>query len=202
MVQPINGPVRVFVAIPLSTACRAALGSAVSGLRSEGGGTGIRWVPRENFHVTLKFLGGIEPREIERLRRTLEALAAQSSAFEMECCGAGVFPSIKRPRVFWVGIVEPTGALEALAAQIRDACVEYGDSCEDLPFRAHLTVARLRSARSTRGLQAMLERAQALGPIACPVGTIELLRSDLGPGGSVYTPLDSFPLNPGKENEC
>ncbi len=149
--------------------------------------SGARWVRPEGVHLTLRFFGDTPPDRIEQLRPALAAAASGCEPFEAQVAGLGTFPGPgKPPRVLWLGIRVPSPAL-ALQAACERAAVAAGFPAEERPFRGHLTLARFRE----RVLR------PALPPVdlgAVRLETLLLLRSDLRPGGAVYTPIDRFAL--------
>ncbi len=186
-------PLRVFVAVDLPQDVRQALKTAQEALcarRFE-----IRWVKPENIHLTLKFIGDTPPADLLRIGPALRAAAAASAPFTLAARGAGVFPGIKAPRVVWAGLSGELPALFALQQSVDKALAAAGFAPETRPFKAHLTLGRVKGRLRPAELLAAL---QALGQWASPtfrVARVTLFQSDLHPGGAVYTPLDVVPLN-------
>jgi 2'-5' RNA ligase len=177
--------VRAFVALELDAEVREALAALVDSLRPRV--TGARWVRPESVHLTLRFLGDTSPERVERLRPLLAAAAAGCDPIEAQVARLGTFPGPGRPpRVLWLGIQLPSPAL-SLQAECEKAAVAVGFPAEERPFRGHLTLARFRE----RVLRPALPPVD-LGPVR--LHTLALVRSDLRPGGAVYTSLARFPL--------
>jgi 2'-5' RNA ligase len=177
--------VRAFVALELGAELRTALAELISSLRPRV--PGARWIRPEGIHLTLRFLGDTPPDRIETLRSSLAAAARECPPLELRAERLDTFPGRgKPPRVLWVGTELPSEAL-ALQAACERAAVAAGFPPEERPFRGHLTLARFRE----RVLR------PALPPVDLGVSrleTLSLLRSDLRPGGAVYTPIERFPL--------
>jgi len=179
------GDVRAFVALELGAEVREAIGKLVASLRPRV--PGARWVRPEGVHLTLRFLGDTPPERIERLLPLLAAAASGCEPLEARSAGLGTFPGPgKPPRVLWLGISLPPSTVSLQAACER-AAVEVGFPPEERPFRGHLTLARFRE----RVLRPALPPVD-LGPIS--LETLALVRSELRPGGAVYTPIARFPL--------
>ena len=177
--------VRAFVALELGEEVRQAIGKLVASLRPRV--PKARWVRPEGIHLTLRFLGDTPPARIERIRPLLAAAASDCAPVEARVGELGTFPGPgKPPRVLWLGISLPAPAL-ALQAACERAAVATGFPPEERPFRAHLTLARFRE----RVLRPALPPVD-LGPV--PLRTLALVRSELRPGGAVYTPIARFPL--------
>ena len=170
---------RAFIAIRLEPAIRAAIAEALAALPPVGG---IKPVPPENLHLTLKFLGEIDRAQEQEVCRILRAVAAGHAPFALEARGTGAFPNRHRPRSLWVGLAE-SPALTALATAVRSQ-VPYGDGGR---FSPHLTVGRIQGADDTQ--RDFLPAFFALsGSFGCQtVAEIALMESRLGGGTPVYT---------------
>ena len=189
---------RAFVALCLDDRTRATLNAEIERLRPLS--RAVAWVPAQNLHLTLKFLG--EQSE-DTLAAAVDALAeaAVSTPFTLALHGLGAFPGMERPRILWVGVAE--GALEARALQTRvdTALQHHGFAPDSRPWHAHLTVGRVFDPRRWRRdtSPAMLEalaRAAASGFGTLPVARIVLMRSDLSPSGARYRELHAVELAP------
>lgn len=158
---------------------------------------GVSWVHQENLHVTVKFFGETTDAQVSAIYQVVKPVLAEFSSFDLELKGGGVFPDARRPRTLWVGIGGDVDVLTAVVTQIEQAVVSVGfpsslraSPSEDKPFRPHLTVARVKN--NHRRVGEMLESG-AFTDAFCfgrfRVERVTLFRSDLRPGGSVYTPL-------------
>lgn len=132
---------RLFFALPLPPGPGEILGRWQ---RSHGGIEG--WSRSEGLHLTLAFLGTRAPGELATLEATGATVAARHRPFPLRTASLGGFPEGDRARVLWLGVA-PDAALEALAADLRDALAAAGEAFDAKPFRAHLTLARFRRAR-------------------------------------------------------
>jgi 2'-5' RNA ligase len=193
--------VRAFIALRLDAAVDDAIAefidrlrgprhdeSANAGPRDRARDDGIRWVRRENFHLTLFFLGPAVARE--RLREVADALgaiAATTTPFTIAARSVGAFPSPSRPQVIWVGL--DGDALVALAARVAAAVKRCGFTPERRAFTPHLTIGRIRSMRSARRLEHPLKEAANSSFGVSRVDRMILYRSETGPAGSTYHEL-------------
>jgi 2'-5' RNA ligase len=158
---------------------------------------GVRWVGEGNLHFTLRFFGDLAPEDVQRAAGALEAVAPRHPAFSLELAGIGVFPGWKRPRVLWVGSGEGGEALVGLAGDLEREFRRAGLGREDKPFVPHLTLGRWRDAPSPLDPEAAGKAAGTFGPPGrFTVATVQLVRSVLSPGGSIYTPLYTARLRP------
>jgi RNA 2',3'-cyclic 3'-phosphodiesterase len=106
----------------------------------------------------------------------------------------GVFPDARKPRVLWCGISGDAAKLAALQKQLDNDFADIGFPAEARPFRAHLTLARIKDSRGLTGLDEALKKHSsfAAGEFTC--GSLILFQSRLTPQGAVYTRLAEFGL--------
>ncbi len=182
---------RTFIAIDLDRPVRDSLSRLQEELKSCG--ADVRWVKAENIHLTLKFLGDISEETAGDIVSILEKSCTGVSAFDIEVSGVGVFPDIKSPRVLWAGI-SGDAALRELHRKIEDGTASLGFRRENRKFVPHLTLGRFRSSGGRKIPADKLEkhRGSRFGPVR--VGSVILMKSDLGPGGATYTRIAEIPL--------
>ncbi|MDI6893228.1 MAG: RNA 2',3'-cyclic phosphodiesterase [Bacillota bacterium] len=177
---------RLFVAVELPPSLRRALGELVRHLAESR--ADVKWVEEENFHLTLKFLGEVDPARLAELAEALARAAGEMKPFTFEAAGTGAFPSPGRARVVWVGVGRGAGELGRLAAAVDSQLADLGFAPESRPFSPHLTVGRVRSPRGATDLARALEQA-SFPAREVAVEEIVLFQSALGRSGPVYTPL-------------
>ena len=122
--------------------------------------------------------------------------AEHVQCFDIHLAGLGAFPTLKRPRVLYIGIQAPA-ALEALQRGIEGASHRLGYEVEERPFSAHLTLGRVKqnvSATEQQQIRRAMESTQVDLHGTARVDSVHLYKSELNPGGSVYTRLYSVPL--------
>jgi 2'-5' RNA ligase len=154
----------------------------------------VRWIPPENFHVTLKFLGEVPEHRLEAVEAALSGVAQATQRMDLEISGFGAFPTIRRPRVLWVG-VEPTPALRCLKQDIEWALSDCGFDRETRAFHPHLTLGRAEEADGAGAFRGLDDEAAALeyrGMIL--VRKIDLMRSHLSKEGARYSIYQSAAL--------
>ena len=152
----------------------------------------IRWLPPENLHLTLRFLGETPDQELPGLRDALEAACSGQEAFDLTLQDAGAFPSADRARVLWVGVGDGLERLNALAGEVDAALERLEIEREKRPFHPHLTVGRARTGDARLGNPGS---GGNVGPIPFEVGVVELVQSRLSREGAVYSIIASFPLD-------
>lgn len=184
--RPEAKPLRLFVAIEVPDEVKDVVEGAFAPWRESF--PQARWVPRENLHVTLKFLGRTWPRLADWVPHRVEAAALDVSRFTARVHGVGSFPSAKRGRALWAGF-DDTDPLAALAAEIE---ASLGDEfpVEKRPFHPHLTVARSDPPLKLPAAYTATE----LESDEWEVGHVILFRSHLGRPAPRYEPLARFPL--------
>jgi 2'-5' RNA ligase len=188
--------IRAFVAIELSPEIQQRLQQVSEQLKQGLAGTPIRWVPVENIHLTLKFLGDVSLSNLDMVKKIIRTVSSQHRTFEVSAGGLGAFPKVHRPRVIWVGLEAPP-ELGAIQHAIDLETAKLGYASEDRPFSPHLTLGRVSrnvSADEIRVIASVLStrRIGFLG--VARVREIHLFRSDLQPHGAVYTSLFSAAL--------
>lgn len=177
--------VRTFVALLIPPAWSEHLGRIARDLAGQT--SGLSWVKPGNLHMTLRFLGDLGDSGVRRAGEAVERGAAGIPAFEAALGPLGGFPNLARPRVVWAGLSRGGGEAEALARAINGALTAAGFGGPDKPFRSHLTLARVRP--SARGLTALSQYALPPPPGPAILERVVLMKSDLNPAGSRYTPL-------------
>lgn len=187
---------RIFCAVELPGEVKSRVAERIKRLRSEFPHARASWEKPEKLHVTLKFLGEIEPSRTKDLSGAASLSASRVGPFQLTIADAGAFPPHGQPRVLWLGVEDASGRLTALQRSLEDACAAAGFPREQRPFKPHLTLARLRSPRGARELAAA-HRASQFEPQTFSVSELVVMRSELGPGGSRYTPLSHYPFGEG-----
>lgn len=193
--------IRSFVAIELPAEFKAALGSVEDNLRA-GHYPFVKWVNPSGIHLTLKFLGNIDPEKTIDITSALTEVAHRAFPFHLELGGLGVFPNLRRPRVVWVGIEGDIERLAALQKEVESALVPLGFPAESRPFSAHLTLARLREGISPGERENFGELVGSTAfhsELAFEVNAIRLMRSQLSPTGAIYHCLAVIALGMGKD---
>jgi len=182
---------RLFVSLELPAVLREGLRAACE----RGRRGGVLWVPAENVHLTLKFLGEVQYRLVPELKAAVAAVAGGAAPFDLSLAGAGCFPSARAPRVIWVGVDRGADEATALAVAVERALAPLGFAAEARPFRAHLTIGRVKEEKS--GAATCATKLKGLASFAAPPARTEalaLMKSTLMPAGSAYDEVARFPL--------
>jgi 2'-5' RNA ligase len=178
---------RLFVGVELDEASRSMAARVAAQLREDlGSGLRASWVPPENYHLTVRFIGHVPD---DRAPAILDALAPpiHSSPFDVTLAGCGSFPPRGPARVLWIGVTQGLASLAALHDELDRRLAPFGFEPEKRPFSAHLTLARLKdTGRTHTGRIAEILRSVPAGPVAFHVARTTVFESRLSPKGSTY----------------
>ena len=152
------------------------------------------WVRPENIHLTLKFLGNINPDRVPEVADALASAASSSQPFTLSLGEPGLFPEKGTPRVLWVGLADGESRLEKLHKEVDAALHGIGFEYEARPFSPHLTIARIKSLKNVRALKEEVTAENNIEKVSFEVTQIVLIKSQLSPAGSQYTVLEELPL--------
>jgi 2'-5' RNA ligase len=188
---------RTFIAIELDQELQQNLADLQTRLRRDVPPRAVRWVRPDAIHLTLKFLGDTSLAQVESVKEALARATQEVNPFEFTIGGVGCFPNTHRPRVVWVGLHEPTGALRRLRDAVEAQVAPLGFPTEKRPFHPHLTLGRTQRRASPAEVRALGETiaASAVGNIdEMSVREVCYIKSDLRPSGAVYTALSRASL--------
>ncbi len=189
-------PRRLFVALEPPEAVRRRIAAAAEKIRRSAGAAAdeVRWVPDQNVHLTVQFLGAVPEERVDGIGDAIAAAAAASRPFLLEVKGAGGFPNSRRPRVVWLGLSGEVDALAGLAGDLGGRLAPLGFAPEARPFAAHLTLGRARDPRGAPGLGGALAAAAQDEGMAWRATELVLFESHLSPKGPTYDPVRRAPL--------
>lgn len=153
------------------------------------------WVKPENIHLTVVFLGNIETQEMEAMAETVKGVCMGYRPFRVSLKPMGCFPNSRNPRVLWLGLDADPERMTRFRDALQRGLKSYGIREEERPFRPHLTLGRFRKPlRMEAQLNRLMSAYRDLTSPVCSLHELVLFKSDLKPGGSVYTKMQSFPL--------
>lgn len=195
------GSLRLFLAIELSEAAKAATGRLIQHLQDghPDAGSAVKWVQPELMHITLRFLGQVEPQCRLELEAALPGVAASVGPFHLTFAQGGVFwERARKPSVLWLGVPDassddegaedPGHLFEHLAASVEGACTTAGYEVDARPKLAHVTLGRVRRQRKGREqkgealrlLGEALEAVRLEEPLRVNVNEVVLMRTGCG----------------------
>ena len=186
--------IRTFIAVDLGEAIReraVALQEQVSPSAA-----GVKWVEKDNLHITLLFLGEVQQLDVNPICRTLKKQLAAVAPFTLEVTGLGAFPTLRRPKILWAGLSSGADELKAIHDRIEEPILNLGGyRRESRAFAPHLTLGRLSQEE---------DRAETWGPLvaqyadwqggAIVIDEVLVMRSELLREGPVYSIMGRAPL--------
>ncbi len=179
--------IRSFLAIELPSHTRSEIGRIQERLKVSR--AHVRWVKIEHIHLTLKFFGNIEEEQVASISSIMEEVTRNKRAFPISVNELGAFPSIRNPRVIWLGLHGWEENLSSMQGEIEKRLEEVGFLPEERPFRPHLTLGRVKSLKGRGDLVDLMERDRDVDLGSFVVDKLVLFKSDLRPTGPIYTPL-------------
>ena len=181
---------RAFVAIEVPGPVLDSLVLFQKELSATGGD--MKLVERQNLHFTVKFLGEVTESEATEVGARLGRLSPKAA--DVEVRGAGAFPTLSHPRVVWAGVsAEHEALVAAIASDVIGALGGIGEK-DDRPFRAHITLGRVRSGRNARQLADLLRSSSGRPFGVARLSELKLKSSVLTPAGPIYKNLGVYPL--------
>jgi RNA 2',3'-cyclic 3'-phosphodiesterase len=189
--------IRAFIAVELPEIFQQKLARTIEDLKIRKA-VPIRWVKSNNIHLTIKFLGDSTPDQIQKVESLLQKIGQQYEPFFLEIAGLGAFPNFHRARVVWVGI-KARPNLANMAKEIDQAASQFGFPLENRPFSPHLTLGRVAEYCTPDQSRKLGEILASFHPVEfgeTQAESLTLFKSELQPGGSVYTPLYKVNFGP------
>jgi 2'-5' RNA ligase len=188
---------RLFVAISLPENVRDEIEKVQEEMRSAVPGDFMRWTKREQFHLTLKFLGNVAASRVAELTEVLREACRPFGPMRLRAERIGFFPDMRYPRVAWAWVHDEKEVLPLLQRAIEVSTQPFTSERSEKDFRGHVTLGRTQGIKRP---QAEILSKFALGMIGRFFGEwkadrVELIRSELSSGGSRYTTLATVPLS-------
>ena len=188
---------RVFVGVDVGDAVRREVARVVATLtgKLEAVKTPpkVAWVKPAALHVTVRFIGEVEPTEVERLQELLMA-PIEVPPFELVWRGIGTFPSAKHPRALWLGVTSGAAPLAQVEAEVsRRLSGVHAVELDDRALLPHLTLGRVKMAGAGIDWPKILKSVE-VKHVSSAVDRVTLYRSQLSQQGPHYTGLVSAPL--------
>jgi 2'-5' RNA ligase len=187
---------RLFVAIALPEAVKRAIERTQDELRTALPSASVRWTRPEQFHLTMRFLGGVEVQQVDRLNEAVRRACGGSGDLQLRAARIGVFPGMRRPRVVWTGVDDRDGRLMALQRTIEAATAPFTDEPPQEAFTGHITLARCRDINRTEAskLSALVDRMAGRSFGEWTATSVDVMRSVTAPTGARYTTVAEIRL--------
>jgi 2'-5' RNA ligase len=156
----------------------------------------VRWVRPEGIHLTVVFMGNIKTEDLEAMGNEIGRVCSDFSPFHIALKGIGCFPNSRNPRVVWLGLVGDVEQMSRFRDRLQKQLSPFGIQEERRPFKPHLTLGRFKKAlRDEASLRKLMEKYKDLTSPVCTLDDFMLFKSDLNPGGAVYTKMLSWLLS-------
>ncbi|MCU0638581.1 MAG: RNA 2',3'-cyclic phosphodiesterase [Candidatus Krumholzibacteria bacterium] len=183
---------RLFFAVPIADDVRKRIYAAARG--SWPSDPPWRWIPWDNYHLTMKFLGEVDLPAVEPLCLAAREVARRVEPFRIRFGRFGALPDPARPRVLYYEAEEGAPELSRLSELVSRAVEPLGFPVEKRPFLAHLTLARVKIPPGPRDRERLRLVPPLPGDTVSPVDRFELVKSTLERSGAVYDTIERFPL--------
>jgi 2'-5' RNA ligase len=193
----IGETMRTFIAVNLPDELLNKISQITAYFKANLQNNTVKWVERQNLHLTLKFLGDITDQQSDDVKSILKTSFVDYAPFTFSIQGLGMYPNPRNPRVIWLGLTE-TEALSKINKTLNQVLVKAGIEKDTRPFSPHLTIGRVKPQASKDQVKIIGEflsqhNVDALGQIY--TSEIHFFQSKLTPKGPIYTSLLSVPLN-------
>jgi 2'-5' RNA ligase len=175
---------RLFIATLIPEDIRTLLTNYIKSLKRDI--DGVKWEKSEKLHVTLKFLGDVDDSKVEEIPDLLRKLVRGYSPFNINISDFGGFPNLKNPRVLYVSLSE-NEELSGFQSELDEGLSDLGFKKEDRKFIPHVTIGRVKK-------RIFIKEYPRVTQNPFEITKIGLIKSELRPEGSVYTPLKLFKL--------
>lgn len=189
---PSDEEIRAFIAIDLPLEVKSFLDRVAGDLKKTG--ADVKWARPEGTHLTLKFLGNIPSDLVGELDRQLRPALSAFKPVTLQVRGVGAFPGLAKPRVFWIGVLDPESALVPMVGRVESLLEPLGFMPERRPFNPHLTLGRVRSMKRIGDLVHEVRQAMNLPGPSFVADHAMLFQSILKPSGAEYRALVTFPF--------
>ncbi len=182
---------RSFIAVELAEEVRNRIAELLGGFN---GIAQVKWVEKQNLHVTVKFLGDLSENQVLSVSRLLRQSVKDIRNFELAFSRLGAFPNSSSPRTVWIGVDDPQHQLEEIARRLEDSLESVGVPREKRAFRPHLTLGRVKGFKAPARLAESVARHKDFSAGRMLVKELVFMRSDLTPQGPVYSPIERVAL--------
>ena len=184
--------IRSFIAIPMDPeVCRATV-RLIDRIREPG--DGIKWVPTDNLHLTLKFLGDVHNTEVPRVCEIIRAVCADFEPFELRFAGTGGLPALSRARVIYAGVDDASGSLTRMVMDLEKQLADLGFKPEPRDYKPHLTLGRAKSRRASEEVVRRIEDEMDVELGNMSVTEVQMIASFLDKHGPTYQVMDTVEL--------
>ncbi|MEE8638452.1 MAG: RNA 2',3'-cyclic phosphodiesterase [Candidatus Margulisiibacteriota bacterium] len=183
---------RTFISVELPDEVKKNIVELINELKNTG--AAVKWMEAKNLHITLKFLGWVEDRNLDNLIDLTTRAAAGKGSFKARFEELGTFPEGKSPRVVWVGTAEGGDKLCALAKALEETLSTAGFRKEEREFRPHITIGRIKDKKGVDKLKEKIKSIKDAKFGEVLVDRICIMKSTLTPKGPIYEKVKEVKL--------
>ena len=177
---------RIFVAVDISDEARGKAAAYIENLRTDFRAVRVGWEKPEKLHLTLKFLGDADERQLSELKKIVAEISGEIKNFKLQILNTGVFPNARNPRVLWIDVRDESKSLAKINTRLEAECEKIGFARERRNYVPHLTIGRVREPQRAKEL-AGKHLNNGFEPVGFEVSEIVVYESKLLPAGSVYS---------------
>jgi 2'-5' RNA ligase len=186
--------IRSFLAFELSAEMRSTVSGVYENVRNSR--LEVRWVRPQGIHITVVFMGDVREEDIAAIGNEMGKGCSEFSPFHASLKGMGCFPNCRNPRVIWIGLEGEIERMSNFREDLQKRLVPFGVKTEKRGFNPHLTLGRFkRPSRDESEVGELIDKHKDVTSPVCSLHELVLFKSDLKPGGAIYTKVLSWPLS-------
>jgi len=183
---------RIFISIELPDEIKKNLDKLMAKLKETE--AAVKWVKAENLHLTLKFLGWVEDKQLDNLIKLTKEAVSGFESFKISFENLGTFPSGENPKIIWVGTDKGGQELCKLAKNLEQTLAAAGYSKESREFRSHITIGRVKKKQGADKLKEKIKSLSAPKFGEVLVDRISIMESTLTKSGAIYKKIKEVTL--------
>jgi len=182
-----NNLIRAFIAIPLDPKIQHSIEHVQNHLKKTY--NDIKWVTPENAHITLKFLGDIDTKQVKSVKEAIANCTQKAKSFTVNLSRLGAFPNSDHPRTIWVGLNDIKQRLSQIVESLDKELGKIGFQSDQKPFHPHITIGRIRFSKSINVLSQSTSNNEIFENCTQIISKITLFQSTLHKEGPIYKSL-------------
>lgn len=192
-----NELARCFLAVSLPGSLIEVVQAVQVDIKRRSGGGDVRWVGPEQFHITLCFLGEVSAAQIAAMQEPILSACTSAHAMVLSLGKLSGFPNAVQPRIVTLEIEGASESLVTLQKSLATAVLPFAPGMDQKPFVPHLTLGRLKaeSEMARTGIGRALRMVTVPPCPAFEVGHVQLIHTELGPSGPIYSVIRTFGLS-------
>jgi len=187
---------RCFISVELPEEIKQKMQAVVNKLKAAE--AEVKWVEAQNVHLTLKFLGWVEEKDLENLVSITEGVVKGFKGFQVRFEGLGTFPEGRSPRVVWVGAVSGQEEMKKIAGSLEKELAQAGFRSEEREFKSHATLGRVKGKQNMDKLKEKIAEFKDKVFGECFIDSVHIMKSTLTRKGPTYEVYKKIFLKGGK----